>query len=66
MDKKIVYYKDRLEWRSWLLNHFENEKEVWFIFPTVSSGEQGVSYNDAVEEALCFGWIDGVAGTMTA
>lgn len=63
-EKNIVYYHSRQEWRSWLNNHFESEVEVWFTFPTVSSKEIGVSYNDAVEEALCFGWIDGVAGTL--
>ena len=64
MDKKIIYCKDRNEWREWLSTHFENENEIWFVFPTIASGETGVSYNDAVEEALCFGWIDGVAGTL--
>ena len=64
MDKKIVYFRNRLEWRDWLANNFEKEQEIWFVFPTVSSGETGVTYNDAVEEALCFGWIDGVAGSL--
>ena len=64
MDKNIIYCHNRQEWREWLLAHFETEQEIWFVFPTVSSGEIGVTYNDAVEEALCFGWIDGVAGTL--
>ena len=64
MDKNIVYYHTREEWRKWLEEHFQTEKEVWFVFPTIDSGEIGVTYNDAVEEALCFGWIDGVAGTL--
>ena len=64
MDKNIVYFKDRKEWRNWLNEHFESEAEVWFTFPTISAGEIGITYNDAVEEALCFGWIDGVAGTL--
>ena len=64
MDKKTIYCIDRIEWREWLLAHFESEKEIWFVFPAVSSNEPGVTYNDAVEEALCFGWIDGVAGTL--
>ena len=64
MDKNIVYFKNRHDWRNWLKGNFETEKEVWFVFPTISSDEIGVSYNDAVEEALCFGWIDGVAGTL--
>ena len=63
-ERKIVYCTDRLQWREWLSEHFETENEVWFVFPSVDSGEKGVSYNDAVEEALCFGWIDGRAGTL--
>ena len=64
MDKIILYVKTREEWREWLSLHFLSEKEVWFVFPTVASKEVSVLYNDAVEEALCFGWIDGVAGTL--
>ncbi len=63
-EKKILYCRDRRAWRAWLEEHFESETEIWFVFPTVRSGETGVSYNDAVEEALCFGWIDGQAGTL--
>ena len=65
-DKSIVFCSDREQWRAWLEDHFETEVEAWFVFPSVASGEKGVSYNDAVEEALCFGWIDGVAGTLDA
>ena len=61
---KTIYCRDRSEWRAWLAEHFRTEDEIWFVFPSVSSGETGVSYNDAVEEALCFGWIDGRAGTL--
>ena len=57
----IFYAKDRAEWRAWLAENFEKESEIWFVFPTKASGEVGVSYNDAVEEALCFGWIDSTA-----
>lgn len=56
--RKIFYTSDRKEWRKWLEIHFEKETEVWFVFPMKESGEAGISYNDAVEEALCFGWID--------
>jgi uncharacterized protein YdeI (YjbR/CyaY-like superfamily) len=64
MDKKIVFFTEREQWRDWLNKNFEKEREVWFVFPTIASGEKGITYNDAVEEALCFGWIDGVAGTL--
>ena len=63
-DMEIISCRDRREWRDWLSEHFENRDEVWFVFPAKGSGEEGVSYNDAVEEALCFGWIDGRAGTL--
>lgn len=52
------YAKNRQIWRNWLEQHFKNESEVWLVFPLKASGKDGVSYNDAVEEALCFGWID--------
>ena len=54
----IFYTADRLAWREWLSAHFETETEVWFVFPMKESGEPSMAYNDAVEEALCFGWID--------
>ena len=63
-ENKIVYFTDRKKWRKWLSDHFESEKEVWLVFPSKDSGENGISYNDAVEEALCFGWIDGRTGTL--
>lgn len=62
--KKTFYSAERAEWRKWLADNFEKEHEVWFIFPTKASAEPALSYNDAVEEALCFGWIDGQAGTL--
>ena len=55
---KIFYTSERGVWRGWLAAHFETEKEIWFVFPMKESGDKSLSYNDAVEEALCFGWID--------
>ncbi|MBO5556922.1 MAG: hypothetical protein J5916_10595 [Oscillospiraceae bacterium] len=49
---------EREVWRQYLAEHFETAEEVWFVFPDKASGEASLSYNDAVEEALCFGWID--------
>ena len=54
----IFYTSERNVWRSWLSEHFETENEIWFVFPMKESGDKSLSYNDAVEEALCFGWID--------
>ena len=61
MKENIVRCADRSEWRRWLSENFETGTEAWFVFPTKDSGETGVTYNDAVEEALCFGWIDSTA-----
>lgn len=55
---KFLYIVEREKWRLWLQENFEREKEVWLVFPKKSSGEPRMAYNDAVEEALCFGWID--------
>lgn len=57
-DLKTQYFTNREDWRKWLESNFETEKEVWLIFPNKSAGKSCISYNDAVEEALCFGWID--------
>ena len=55
---ELFYTSDRAEWRRYLSEHFETSPEIWFVFPMKGSGEKALSYNDAVEEALCFGWID--------
>jgi uncharacterized protein YdeI (YjbR/CyaY-like superfamily) len=54
------YFTNRAEWRKWLINNFDKEKEIWFVFANKGSGKPTVLYNDAVEEALCFGWIDSI------
>jgi uncharacterized protein YdeI (YjbR/CyaY-like superfamily) len=47
-------------WRAWLSKHHRTSSGVWLVFPKKATGLPTVSYNDAVEEALCFGWIDGL------
>ncbi len=64
MTSEPKYFATRAEWREWLAANFETVKEVWFVFPNKSSGKTGILYNDAVEEALCFGWIDSTVGTL--
>lgn len=55
---KTLYVADRKDWREWLEKNFDKVKEIWLVYPNKSSGMQRIIYNDAVEEALCFGWID--------
>ncbi|MCY4436512.1 MAG: YdeI/OmpD-associated family protein [Chloroflexi bacterium] len=52
------YAKDRQEWRAWLHEHHAHAKEIWLVYYRKATGKPRVAYNDAVEEALCFGWID--------
>ena len=47
-------------WRSWLQTHHASSTGVWLVFAKKHTGLPTVSYNDAVEEALCFGWIDSI------
>ncbi len=49
----------REEWREWLSQHHDTYREIWLIYYKKSSGKTGISYEESVEEALCFGWIDG-------
>jgi len=51
-------FNSRAEWRQWLQDNYDKSSEIWFVFPLKASGESTMPYNDAVEEALCFGWID--------
>jgi uncharacterized protein YdeI (YjbR/CyaY-like superfamily) len=66
MENNIVpcRFDTRAEWREWLQENYDKRSEIWFIFPLKASGENAVSYNDAVEEALCFGWIDSTVRSL--
>lgn len=55
---KTFYPKTRVQWRNWLSKNYDKEKEIWLVCYKKATGKSTVSYNDSVEEALCFGWID--------
>jgi uncharacterized protein YdeI (YjbR/CyaY-like superfamily) len=48
----------REEWRKWLAEHHDLESEVWLVFHKRHTGHPSIAYGDAVDDALCFGWID--------
>jgi uncharacterized protein YdeI (YjbR/CyaY-like superfamily) len=58
------YAPDRATWRIWLAEHHATSKGVWLVYYKKDSGKPRVSYDDAVEEALCFGWIDSVVNAI--
>ncbi|MBZ5571411.1 MAG: YdeI/OmpD-associated family protein [Acidobacteriia bacterium] len=57
---KTLYIRDRKDWRSWLQKNGQSERQIWLIYPKKNSSEVRIPYDHAVEEALCFGWIDGM------
>jgi uncharacterized protein YdeI (YjbR/CyaY-like superfamily) len=56
----MLYVQNRAEWRAWLVQNHQAVKELWLIFYKASSGIPSISYDDALDEALCFGWIDSI------
>ena len=57
---KTLHVTNVEDWRQWLEKNHDKENEVWLIFYKKHTGKPGVPYDDAVEEALCFGWIDSI------
>ena len=57
---RTLYITSRKDWRNWLRKHYKSETEIWLVYPKKAAGKPRIAYNDAVEEALCFGWIDSI------
>jgi uncharacterized protein YdeI (YjbR/CyaY-like superfamily) len=57
---ETVFAKDRNQWRRWLAKNHAHCEEIWLVFYKKATGKPSVSYDHAVEEALCFGWVDGL------
>lgn len=56
--------RTRSAWRAWLTKHHAAAKEIWLVYHRASTGKPRVSYNEAVEEALCYGWIDSTVKSL--
>lgn len=57
---KLLELTTRAAWRRWLAAHHDRESEVWLVYAKVHTGKRRIAYVEAVEEALCFGWIDSI------
>ena len=57
-------FTDKQDWRKWLSANFETKDDIWLEYPKKETGKQRILYNDAVEEALCFGWIDSTVKSL--
>ena len=57
---ETLHVTERSEWRNWLVENHQKAKDIWLISYTKASRIPFLPYDDAVEEALCFGWIDSI------
>lgn len=51
---------NRAAWRDWLAENGATETEIWLVYFKAGTGKISISYNDSLEEALCFGWVDSI------
>jgi uncharacterized protein YdeI (YjbR/CyaY-like superfamily) len=61
---KTLLVTSRKDWRAWLARHHNTETEIWLVYYRKETGKPRISYNDAVEEALRYGWIDSIVRTL--
>ena len=60
MEQKPVFFKTSSAFRKWLQKNHDKAKEIYVGFYKKGSGKSGITWPEAVDEALCFGWIDGI------
>jgi uncharacterized protein YdeI (YjbR/CyaY-like superfamily) len=63
---KQLYCKTRQEWRNWLKRNHHKEQGIWLVFYKKDTGKPTIDYRDALDEALCFGWIDSIIKKIDA
>ncbi|HKI44001.1 MAG TPA: hypothetical protein VKA08_01595, partial [Balneolales bacterium] len=56
----IIYFRSSTEWTNWLNDHHDKVQEQWVGFFKKKSDKTGITYSEALDAALCFGWIDGI------
>ena len=62
--REIVEVPDRASWRRWLAERHEQRDSIWLVFHKQASDGSSPSYEEAVEEALCYGWIDSTVNRL--
>lgn len=66
MKERPRFFATQGEWRGWLGKNHERMEELWVGFHKKSTGRPSITWPEAVDEALCFGWIDGVRKSVNA
>ena len=59
-----LFLTDCQQFCEWLVENHQIKKEIWLVIYKKSSGKPTISYNEAVEEALCFGWVDSMVKSI--
>lgn len=62
---KKQYFKTEKDWEEWLDKNHDKEKELFLLYYKKHTGKPCISYDDSVETALCYGWIDGLVKQLT-
>jgi len=63
---KPILFKNRAAWRAWLDRNYNKKKEIWLAYYKKNTGKTSVTYEEALEEGLCFGWIDSTVNRLDA
>lgn len=63
---ETLLVETRKAWRAWLARHHRSKAEIWLVSYKKATGKRSLDYESAVEEALCYGWIDGLTKTIDA
>jgi len=63
---KVHFFSNTAEFRSWLEEHHQTSEELWVGFYKVGTGKPSMTWSESVDEAICFGWIDGIRKTVDA
>ncbi len=59
-------FKDRAAWRAWLASHHDKKREIWLAYYKKGTGKKSIGYEEALGEALCYGWIDSTVNKLDA
>ena len=63
---RLLHVTTRAAWRAWLKANYKSRTEIWLVYSRKGTGKPRLAYNEAVEEALCFGWIDSIVRSIDA
>ncbi len=61
---ETLHVSERAEWRRWLADNHATKREIWLVSFKTDTDKPRIAYIDSVKEAICFGWIDGIAKTL--